>query len=51
MREVVGIEHARLEAVVDVVRVVGDLVGEIDDLRLEARAEAGVELARPAGRS
>ena len=43
--QILRVEHARLEAVVDVVRVVGDLVGEVDDLCLQARRQLGVEVA------
>ncbi len=39
-------EHLRLHAVVDVVRQIGDLVGEIDNLRLETRVQGRVELER-----
>ena len=41
-----SVEQAGLEAVVDVVAVVGDLVGEIDDLRFQARRAAPASKAR-----
>ena len=44
--EIVHREHIGLQPVVDVVREVGDLVGEIDDLRLQARKQRRVELRR-----
>src|SRR5271170_5332582 len=41
-------EHLGLDAVVGVVGEVGDFVGEVDDLRFEARIETGIEF--PGGR-
>ena len=40
-------EQARAQAVVDVVGVVGDVVGERRRLRLEARVQAEVERLQP----
>ena len=39
-------EHPGLQAIVDVVAEVGDLIGEVDDLRFETRISRGIEFLR-----